>query len=154
MAHDTTYDGSPIAKEPPFGATIIVYRKVDTKLQFLLLHRAHSGPDYEGDWAWTPPAGARQPGEDIIECAERELLEEVGLRLALQPTEFGTTEWRVYAAMANDGHNVVLDEEHDRYEWTSLEHVSRCKPDFVASHIVQVSEMLGAWHIVEADLAT
>ena len=34
--------------------------------EFLLLHRvAPGGPDYEGEWAWTPPAGARQPREDL-----------------------------------------------------------------------------------------
>jgi 8-oxo-dGTP pyrophosphatase MutT (NUDIX family) len=88
-------------------------------IQLLLLHRAHHGPAFEGDWAWTPPAGSRWPGEDIDECAQRELLEEVGLALPLTPTDCGSIEWLVYVAEAQPDVTVRLDEEHDRYAWVS-----------------------------------
>ena len=59
----TTYDGEPIAEDAPFGATVVVYRRVGDGLELLVLHRAHDGPDHEGDWAWTPPAGAGKPAK-------------------------------------------------------------------------------------------
>jgi 8-oxo-dGTP pyrophosphatase MutT (NUDIX family) len=116
---DSTYDGLPISREPPFGATVVIYRRMVEGIQLLLLHRAHHGPAFEGDWAWTPPAGSRWPGEDIDECAQRELLEEVGLALPLTPTDCGSIEWLVYVAEAQPDVTVRLDEEHDRYAWVS-----------------------------------
>jgi len=134
MSDFTTYDGLPIAKDPPCGASIIVYREKPEGIEFLLLHRAHSGRDFEGEWAWAPPAGARQPDEEIQACAERELLEEVGLSLPLQRTDFGSENWCVYAAKVGHDCQILLDQEHDRYEWVSIEEVSKCKPEFVADH--------------------
>lgn len=82
----TTHDGQPIAPDPPFGASIIVYRRTADQVEFLILHRAHHGIAYEGDWAWPPPAGARWPGEPPNEAAQRELKEETGLETPIQPT--------------------------------------------------------------------
>lgn len=89
---ETTWDGKPISPDPPYGASIIVYRPSAKGRRFLILHRAHRGPAYEGEWAWTPPSGARYPGEPVEQCAQRELAEETGLRLSLQRVE---TEERV-----------------------------------------------------------
>jgi 8-oxo-dGTP pyrophosphatase MutT (NUDIX family) len=63
------------------GALVVVYRRGERGLEYLVLHRGHSGPAYEGDWAWGPPGGAREAGESVDECARRELLEETGLAL-------------------------------------------------------------------------
>ena len=60
-----TWDGLPVSDTDPRGASVIVYREGKAGLEVLVLHRAHRGPDFEGDWAWTPPSGARQPGENI-----------------------------------------------------------------------------------------
>ena len=61
-----TWDGVPIAPDEPHGAAILARRPADGGLhEYLVLHRAHRGPDYEGDWAWTPPSGSRQPGEPV-----------------------------------------------------------------------------------------
>ncbi len=73
MNDATTWDGKPISPEPPFGASVVVYRRGAAGVEFLILHRAHSGPEFDGDWAWTPPSGARLPHEPILACAEREL---------------------------------------------------------------------------------
>ena len=62
---NTTWDSKSVSNEPPFGASIIVYRISASSLEFLILHRAHKGVDFEGDWAWTPPAGARFPKENM-----------------------------------------------------------------------------------------
>jgi 8-oxo-dGTP pyrophosphatase MutT (NUDIX family) len=128
----TTWDGLPVSDEPPFGATVVVYRNRGATLEILLLHRAHHGPEYAGDWAWTPPAGSRLPGEPIDECARRELLEETGLDLALTPTVFGTAEWPHYLARAPLAAAVVLDAEHDRFEWVAANQAPpRCLPDLM-----------------------
>src|ERR1700722_21017802 len=75
-----TWDGLPIAPDNPRGAMVVV-RRADGRggHEYLMLHRALQGPDYEGDWAWTPPSGSRQPGESVLAAARRELTEETGL---------------------------------------------------------------------------
>src|SRR5207244_4189438 len=129
----TTWDGLEISSEPPFGASVVVVRGGDAGTEVLLLHRAHHGPDYVGNWAWTPPAGARLPGEPIATCAARELREETGLSLPVVPTTCGTAEWPVYLAEASDDASVILDAEHDRFEWVAAGQASaRCLPETVA----------------------
>ena len=130
----TTWDGLPVSEEKPFGATVAVWRKVGGRVEWLLLHRKHRGPEYEGDWAWSPPAGARLPGETLEECARRELLEETGLELELEQTRCGTDDWLVYVAKALRDVEVEISSEHDRFEWLSLgEACARCRPAVVAS---------------------
>ena len=97
---ETTWDGLPISPEAPFGASIIVYRSGPQGIEFLLLHRAHQGPDYEGDWAWTPPAGARWPNEPVDECARRELYGGGRLDPPLRATALGQESWALYYAEA------------------------------------------------------
>jgi len=131
----TTYDGEPIAEDPPFGATVVVYRRVDAGIELLVLHRAHDGPDYEGDWAWTPPAGARKPGEELDACACRELKEETGLEIPIRPAPLAG-DWPAYQAEAPADVTVVLDAEHDRFMWLEpAEALARCRPAIVADQI-------------------
>lgn len=70
----TTWDGKPVAENPPHGVMVVCWRGSPAS-ELLILHRAHNGADYEGDWAWTPPSGARAPSEGIIECARRDVIE-------------------------------------------------------------------------------
>jgi len=120
----------PLATDDPQGTTVVVRRPGTAGWEYLAMHRAHEGPEYEGDWAWTPPAGSRLPGEPIDVCARRELLEEAGLVLELAPTACGTAEWVVYVAAAPPDAEVVLDAEHDRFEWVSCSlALDRCRPD-------------------------
>lgn len=133
MPENATWDGKPVSPEPPHGVTIIVHRRGPAGLEFLILHRAHNGPDYAGEWAWTPPSGARYPGEDVESCARRELAEETGLALVVSPTAFGASEWIVYTAEAAPDTAVRLSPEHDRFEWLDpVEAARRCQPDEVA----------------------
>lgn len=122
----TTYDGQPIAEDPPFGVTVVVHRRVGGARELLMLHRAHHGPDFAGDWAWTAPAGSRWPGEAVDASAARELMEETGLALTLIPTDLGTAEWRLYLAEAPADAEVRLDGEHDRYAWLRPEDALAC----------------------------
>ena len=129
---ETTWDGLPIAQDPPHGATVAVWRRVEDQLEVLVLHRAHHGPDYAGDWAWTAPAGGRHPGEDVDVCARRELHEEAGLTLLI--TRLDEDEyWARYVAEAPADAVVTMhDAEHDRYEWVTPDvALDRIKPDIV-----------------------
>lgn len=134
----TTWDGKPISSQPPFGCTVVVYRQGRQGLELLLLHRAQHGPEYEGDWAWTPPAGCRLPGEALLTCALRELQEETGLQLSVEPIPCGTGEWPLFVAKAPHGAQVMLDAEHDRYEWLPpADAVRRCSPEAVSKALAR-----------------
>ncbi len=144
----TTYDGLAVAGDPPQGATVVVHRRGPKGLELLILRRAQIGPDaaYEpspdGDWTWTPPAGARLPGEPVGLCAQRELLEETGLVLPLRLTEAGSDHWRVFTAQARPDARIVLSGEHITYAWVALEvALRRCRPQLVAD---QIRAALGA----------
>lgn len=139
----TTWDGLPVSQEPPFGAAVVVYRQRGPSLEILLLHRAHHGPDYVGDWAWTPPAGSRLPGEPIEQWARRELREETGLDLDLSLTDCGTAEWPHYVAIAPPDATVILDAEHDRFEWAAAADAPlRCLPDLAQRPLEAVIKQL------------
>ena len=141
----TTWDGRPVSPEPPHGASIVVYRRARDGYEYLILHRAHNGPDYEGDWAWTPPSGARLPGEPLAACAARELKEETGLFLTPRATELGSAEWAVYAVEVDADAPITLDAEHDRFQWIPLaEALQRCRPPVVAEALRRVgAELVG-----------
>jgi 8-oxo-dGTP pyrophosphatase MutT (NUDIX family) len=129
-----TFDGRPVNREPPHGATVVVVSESPDGWRYLTLHRAHRGSEYEGDWAWTPPAGARLPGEDVARTARRELQEETGLDGEPLPLRVAGAQWTVFELEVPWGCHVVVDgEEHDRYEWVSLEEACRrCLPAVVA----------------------
>ncbi len=118
------------AADQPHGAMVVVHRRRPA-LEVLVLHRAGLGED--GDWAWTPPSGARFPAEPIEECAARELLEETGLdgspvRLA----GAGTARWWVYGLEVGADAGIAGGQEHDRHEWVPAdEAVRRCRPEAV-----------------------
>jgi len=103
--------------------------------------RQRCGPeDYEGDWAWTPPSGARLPGEAIEACAQRELLEEAGLSVLARALPDAAADWAVFEVEVGPDAQVVLgDVEHDRFEWVSLaEALRRCLPAKVAEAFQRV----------------
>jgi 8-oxo-dGTP pyrophosphatase MutT (NUDIX family) len=143
----TTWDGLPVSPEPPYGCAVIVYRQAAAGREVLMLHRAHHGADYEGDWAWTPPSGSRLPGEAPEACAQRELREETGLSLPLHATTCGTPDWYAYWAEAPDEARIILDAEHDRYVWLAPhDAVHRCAPDAPRVALARVVALLDAEH--------
>ncbi len=137
-----TWDGLHIAADNPTGSTVVVRRRTAAgELEFLLLHRNAKGPEYEGDWAWTAPAGCRQPGEPVYPAALRELAEEAGLT-GLRPWAVdlscqlpSTTQWVVFAVdVPRDVRIDLVDPEHDRYAWLpAAEARQRVRPEFVAA---------------------
>ncbi len=136
-----------MAADDPNGATIVLYRR-GPELELLVLHRAGEGPEYEGDWAWTPPAGARLPAELPDEGASRELHEEVGLELV--PTHHancGVEYWWAYSVELPEGAEIILDDEHDRFEWlTPDETAVRCQPEVVSDTVRCVAALLRRGH--------
>ena len=131
---ETTWDGLAIAADWPMGATVVLRR---TDGLILLLHRASRGVDYEGDWAWTTPAGARQPGEPILPAAIREVAEEAGLAVdALTPIDL-TGRWALFTAEVEvDAPVALVDPEHDRFDWVRpADAYPRIRPSLVADGI-------------------
>lgn len=156
-----TWDGLARALDRPEGAAVVVRRWTDDKHQeFLLLHRNAEGSDYEGDWAWTSPAGCRQPGEAVYPAALRELAEEAGLS-GLDPWAVDLSgPWARFAVdVEADTEISLVDPEHDRYEWVGLEQaLARVLPEAVGeaqfgemAHLPRVT--IGFRRMVDADLA-
>lgn len=115
---DTTWDGLHIAGDRPQGSAVVVRRWAPAGWEYLLLHRAAKGPDFTGDWAWTSPAGCRQPGEAVYPAALRELGEEAGLTGLVPWAVDLSAGWAVFAVtVPPDAGVVLLDPEHDRFEW-------------------------------------
>jgi predicted metal-dependent hydrolase len=140
----TTWDGTPVAAEQPYGCSVVVWRAASAGREYLVLHRRHAGRlEYEGDWAWTPPSGARQPDEPVEAAARRELREETGLELPLVPTELGVEGWAVFAAEAPVDAEIVLDDEHDQFRWvTAADAVRLCLPASVGQSVATVDAWL------------
>ena len=124
---ESTWDGQPIAPEPPHGCSVGVRRHTPGgEVETLLLHRAHHGPDYAGDWAWTCPAGARHPGEPVYECALRELEEEAGLvGFDLAPGDLSGQWARFFADVPLHADVRLDDPEHDQFEWVPPDEARR-----------------------------
>jgi aminoglycoside 6'-N-acetyltransferase len=141
LASGQTWDGTPIASEDPRGSTVVVRRPADAGWEYLLLHRTHHGPDDAGDWACTPPAGCRQPGEPVLAGAVRALAEEVGIEATPWPVDL-SGRWVTWALAVPRNTPVVLDAEHDRSEWVSVsEAIARIRPAEVADAVARVDSI-------------
>jgi RimJ/RimL family protein N-acetyltransferase/8-oxo-dGTP pyrophosphatase MutT (NUDIX family) len=125
-AGESTWDGLQIATEDPRGSSVVVRRLGEAgETSFLVLHRAANGSDYEGDWAWTSPAGARQPGEAIFPAALRELVEEAAIIFDDVWAVDLSGPWALFACdVPSDQLVDLVDVEHDRFAWLSAEAAS------------------------------
>jgi len=140
-----TWDGLPVAPDQPHGAAIHVRRSGTA--EYLTLHRAHNGPGYEGDWAWTPPSGSRLPGEPVLGAALRELAEESGLAAAaadLRALDLSGA-WAHFRLDVPASARPRLDAEHDRFEWLpAAAAIARCQPAVVGAGIDRAESVLAA----------
>jgi ADP-ribose pyrophosphatase YjhB (NUDIX family) len=127
--HFRTWDGEPVSRERPHGAMVVVASRAPDGWRYVLLHRARAA-DPDGDWAWTPPSGARKPGEDLAACAFRELAEETGLVQTPRPVLTGDVGWAVFAVEIPWGTAVTTDgTEHDMLDWVTYDEAPRrCRP--------------------------
>jgi 8-oxo-dGTP pyrophosphatase MutT (NUDIX family) len=139
-----TWDGMAIADDPPTGTVIAVVRRQGAQLEWLVLHRAHRGREYEGDWAWGAPSGCRQPGEAVEACARRELDEETGLGLT-PALLMDHEEWPLFLVEAPAGAEVRLSAEHDAYRWVQLTAaIDLIRPAAVAEQLRRAAELVVA----------
>lgn len=139
---ETTWDGRPVSREKPYAVSVVVWRQVGER-EFLVPHRRHAGGEgYEGDWAWTPPSGARLPDEHPDDAARRELLAETGLAATSTPTRCRPSdEVALHIAEAPLVAEIVLDDEHDRYAWLPLdEAMRRCLPAVVGAGLAAAAD--------------
>jgi 8-oxo-dGTP pyrophosphatase MutT (NUDIX family) len=145
---ESTWDGLPIADDLPTGTVVAVFRRRDECIEWLVLHRAHRGPAFDGDWAWGAPSGCRLPGEAVEDCAHRELFEETGLDSSPAPL-LHDDEWPLFMVEAPTGTEVRLSREHDAYRWVDL--LTACgliKPELVAEQLRRAARLLqssGTW---------
>ena len=125
---------------------VVSWRNGAVQREFLILHpRYAGGVDFEGEWAWTPPAGVIEEGEEAYEAARRELREETGLNLACTPLEGFAGPVNVFSTEVPPHLDVVLDDEHDRYLWVSAQVACRaCLPSPVATQVAAVAASLNA----------
>ncbi|HEX5415401.1 MAG TPA: NUDIX domain-containing protein [Chloroflexota bacterium] len=121
----------------------MTYRWRVRQPEFLLLHRAASGPDSEGEWAWTPPGGNREEDETIDRCATRELREETGFDVTPWRAEGDSAEWFVYTVEVPPDQEPCLSDEHDRHVWLPYaEAAARVLPAIVRDQFVRAARVI------------
>ncbi len=113
---------------PTWYFVLVVARYKD---HFLMVHERRHGQ------RWYLPAGRVEPGEDLVAAAERETLEETGVRVSVhgvvrvehQPRHDGTARVRVlFTAVPVDEEptpKTVGDEHSLEAAWVSLEQISQ-----------------------------
>jgi predicted NUDIX family NTP pyrophosphohydrolase len=86
----------PMAK---LSAGLLLYRRRGAALEVLLVHPG--GPFWAGkdEGAWSIPKGEPSPGEDLLDCAKREIEEETGFAV--------TGEFRALAPVRQGGGKMV-----------------------------------------------
>lgn len=113
-----------------YSAGIVVYRKKNNQLEYLLLHYN------AGHWDF--PKGHIEAGENKEQAALRELKEEAGLRTTINPNFFyefsysftkdGSTQAdkTVYFFVGQASDNEVkLSHEHKGFEWLPFNQASK-----------------------------
>jgi RimJ/RimL family protein N-acetyltransferase len=129
----------PKGIDDPVGSAVVVRRPAASGWEYLVLHRADHGPDYHGDWAWTPPSGCRRAGEPVFAGAARELAEETGIAGAEPWPVDLSARWVTWALTVPRNTPVRLDVDHDRFAWLPTgEATERARPADVAAQIAKV----------------
>jgi 8-oxo-dGTP pyrophosphatase MutT (NUDIX family) len=125
------------------GAAVVVWRRAETGIEWLVLHRAVFEPEFAGDWAWGPPGGGCHSDELPAECARRELEEETGISAECRPTPCGNQLADVFHAEVAADAEIVLTFEHDAYRWLPLDEArALCLPAYVGDQLACVAALI------------
>jgi len=141
---ETTWDGLAVARDKPYGASILVWR------------RARGGPRVAGSPSRSSRARLRR-GLGLDATGRRASARRGSPPLCRArtprgdgphaPTDRDGSRQRRVAAVRRRGAagcgEVRLDDEHDRYEWLSLDDAAaRCFPSFVGESFSAVAASL------------
>jgi 8-oxo-dGTP pyrophosphatase MutT (NUDIX family) len=121
----------PLMDTEPNGAMVAVFSQSPDGRRYLLLHNVEYARGQTGDWAWGPPSGCLEPGEDIAACAARELLEETGIRATPVPVVTENIDWAVFFLEVPWGIRIELSPtEHNDFAWVTIDEAfRRCRPE-------------------------
>lgn len=110
--------------------TIVKTAIINSNQQVLLIKRSPTDAARPGEWDF--PGGGVDEGEDIIQAAARETLEEAGIavdpksfKLVYAGTKFSEqhqeSQNRLFFVCRVDNPKVTLSGEHSSYEWTEIQ---------------------------------
>ncbi|EAN31655.1 Bifunctional bis(5'-adenosyl)-triphosphatase/adenylylsulfatase [Theileria parva strain Muguga] len=135
------------------AAGIIIYNvDVESNVVKYLLLRSSSKPFH-----WTPPKGRLDPGEDSIDAAHRETLEEAGLTKEAYILHDDFKDVLNYQANGRDKEcvyflakiadfpntKVTLSNEHTDFAWVGIEDIPRyCDKESLRTMFVKAHEFL------------
>jgi 8-oxo-dGTP diphosphatase len=109
--------------DPMFAASVAIVRRQD----ILLIER--NRPPSEG--LWTLPGGRLEPGETAEACAEREILEELGLTVfglrKLIVLQHGAYRLQTFATEVYDGEVSPDPAEIRNWAWVSRNNAGRLR---------------------------
>lgn len=130
--------------QTPGGAMVCVTSRTPDGVRFLFLHNAEHPVGVDGDWAWGPPSGCREPGEAIGDCAARELREESGIEATPVPVRTEGVFWAVYRLEVPWPCPVTLDPaEHNAFAWFDRDQArQRSRPDALAESFALATEAI------------
>lgn len=110
----------------PRGASVVVTSLAPEGRVYLLLRPSDTEPDESG-WPWVLPGGRREPGENIADCAARELREETGIAARPLPVDADGLSWAVFRLDVPWPTAIRLSGEHAEADWVPLaEAFRRC----------------------------
>jgi len=108
----------------PIQVQCILFRKINGKIQYLLLKRIKEG-------FWQPVTGGLEEGETKVEAIEREVLEETGIKNIARIIEdvhyFEYSDSHfikeyVFGVEVHPNEKIVLDgKEHSQFKWCSFQ---------------------------------
>ena len=83
-------------------------------------------------FTWAPTGGGIEDGESLLQTAERESKEEIGVLKGKKIAEFLNDPFVMYIYKVDKPFNVKLNDEHTKSEWVDLNKVTDYKlhPNF------------------------